>query len=155
MRLLSASLLHEYRFCAPASSLTTPVTRRQFAREDLVFSIVRHSTDATRLTALVPTYPAAEQKLQNVYRALSELADSSQVREFRARARRLDAAIKHWTSVPPSTIQRDAMMEVAEDLLRSILAARGSSVMRSAERSEEAETLPPPAPVARAHLNRT
>jgi hypothetical protein len=117
---------------------------------------VRPPQGSLGLTASAPRYPAVEDKLQAIHRALGELASSVESRGFRARARSFEAAVKHWTAVPPTKDQESAMIEVVDDLLQSVLAARDAAsscvmeVARSVERRSQAETLPPPTEITRA-----
>jgi hypothetical protein len=122
-------------------------------------AIVRSPLGLTGLTASGPRYPEVEEKLQAIHRGLAELVSSVEARGLRARARTFEAVVKHWTTVAPTKDQESAMIEVLDELLGSILEARGAAssavieVSRGVERRAEAETLPPPTVVARARRN--
>jgi hypothetical protein len=54
--------------------------------------------------------------LSAVFRILGEEADSPRLRELRAQALSYERSVKHWTAVPPSDAQLDAMLDLVTDL---------------------------------------
>ena len=54
--------------------------------------------------------------LSAVFHMLDKAASAPRSRELRARARFYDRAIKHWTAVPPTVAQVDAMFDLVIEL---------------------------------------
>ena len=54
--------------------------------------------------------------LDEALRMLASVKQTPHVRELRAQARFYDQAVKHWTTVPPTYAQLDAMFELVIEL---------------------------------------
>jgi hypothetical protein len=62
--------------------------------------------------------------LSNVFTVLTSRQETAHIRELRAQARSYEQAIKHWTTVPPTSAQLDAMLDVVTDLHGKVVAAK-------------------------------
>ena len=62
--------------------------------------------------------------LSAVFDMLRRAEKSPRVRELQAQAHSYDKAIKHWTTVPPTYAQLDAMFDLVTELHRKAMAAR-------------------------------
>jgi hypothetical protein len=54
--------------------------------------------------------------LSTAYALLSRVATTARVRELLAQARSYERAVKHWTTIPPTEAQLDAMFDVVAEL---------------------------------------
>ena len=61
--------------------------------------------------------------LSEVFRMLGEVQNPARQRELRAQARFYDQAIKHWTTVPPTYAQLDAMFDLVTELHGNVATA--------------------------------
>jgi hypothetical protein len=73
-----------------------------------------------------------------VFDMLRELQESPRKRELNAQARSYDQAVKHWTAVPPTEAQLQAMFDLVTELHDKVLSVR--------QGASSAKTLPPPPP---------
>ena len=62
--------------------------------------------------------------LTEVLRVLGSSKGSPHVRELLAQARFYDKAVKHWTTVPPTHAQLDAMFDLVVDLHGKVVASK-------------------------------
>ena len=58
---------------------------------------------------------------------LAQAPETPKTRTLLVQARTYDQAVKHWTTVPPSDAQLQAMFELVTDLHSKVLAATASS----------------------------
>jgi hypothetical protein len=70
--------------------------------------------------------------LEAVFDMLGELSVTPRIRELHAQAKVYDHAVKHWTTIPPSPAQLDAMFDLVTDLHGEVVETR-RSIRPSAE----------------------